>query len=114
MSIAGTNFRIQKVFPKQTYADIKSVLIRMKDKKYFVSDCVICLSPIKNDDQCRMLSCFHIFHHECIDNWLYKIASCPMCNKVFHHQKDIEIDFLEHEIQQISVDQEAFYSDHII
>ena len=37
-----------------------------------------------------------------------------MCNKAFQRPADIEIDFLEHEIQQISVDNEAFYSDHII
>ena len=61
-----------------------------------------------------MLSCFHIFHHSCIDGWICKNASCPMCNKLFESPKDIEIDFLEHEIQQISVDNEAFYSDHII
>jgi hypothetical protein len=37
-----------------------------------------------------------------------------MCNKALNTAKDIEIDFLEHEIQQISVDAEEFYSNHVI
>ena len=37
-----------------------------------------------------------------------------MCNKTFTHKNDIKIDLLEHEMQQISVDNEYFYSDHII
>lgn len=70
----------------------------MKDRKYFVSECVICFDAIVNKSNCRMLSCFHIFHRDCIDNWLIKIASCPMCNKTFTHKNDIKIDLLEHEM----------------
>ena len=70
----------------------------MKDKKYFVSVCVICLNPITNLSVCRMLSCFHIFHYECIESWLTKIASCPMCNKTFKEQKDVVINYIEEEI----------------
>ena len=33
------------------------------------------------------------FHFECIDNWLSKIASCPICNKFFHLVGDVKIDF---------------------
>lgn len=62
------------------------VLIRMKDRKYFVNNCVICFDAITNESTCRMLSCFHIYHKDCIDGWLRKIASCPICNKVFNRK----------------------------
>jgi hypothetical protein len=86
----------------------------MKDRKYFVQECVICIEPIKNDSKCRMLSCFHIFHSKCIDNWLLNNASCPMCNKRLTSQDDIKIDLKEHQMNSISVDNECFYSDHIV
>ena len=85
----------------------------MIDRKYFVSNCVICFEGINNASKCRMLSCFHIYHRECIDEWLVKMASCPICNKVFARKKDIKYNFDEEEMQQISVDNECFYSDHL-
>lgn len=86
----------------------------MKDRKYFVQECVICIEPIKNESKCRMLSCFHIFHSHCIDNWLLNNASCPMCNKRLASLEEIKIDLKEHQMNSISVDNECFYSDHIV
>ena len=37
-----------------------------------------------------------------------------MCNKVFNKVEDVAINLEDHEMQQISVDNEVFYSDHII
>jgi len=36
-----------------------------------------------------------------------------MCNKQFKTTKDIKINYEDHEFQCISVDNEAFYSDHV-
>ena len=81
MNIKGTKLNIEKYFPERSYQKLKKSLIRMKDRKFFVNECVICLEPINNDSMCRMLSCFHIFHQHCVMNWLVTNASCPMCNK---------------------------------
>lgn len=45
-----------------------------------VRDCAICLSAICPDDRLRVLpACGHAFHRPCIDQWLLRSASCPLC-----------------------------------
>ncbi|XP_030517728.2 RING-H2 finger protein ATL74-like [Rhodamnia argentea] len=42
--------------------------------------CVVCLEEFKIGDKCRLLPiCRHSFHAGCIDAWLLKVASCPIC-----------------------------------
>ncbi|KAF5175540.1 Ring-h2 finger protein [Thalictrum thalictroides] len=42
--------------------------------------CAICLENLKVGDRCRLLPrCKHSFHSQCIDSWLLKTPSCPIC-----------------------------------
>lgn len=43
--------------------------------------CQICLSDFEFNEECRLLSnCKHVFHRECIDQWLTTGRnSCPLC-----------------------------------
>ncbi|KAL9243008.1 hypothetical protein vseg_016950 [Gypsophila vaccaria] len=42
--------------------------------------CVVCLSEFKDQEILRILpKCSHTFHLDCIDVWLLKNASCPLC-----------------------------------
>lgn len=42
--------------------------------------CSICLSEYKSNDVLRTLpECKHSFHAHCIDPWLKRNASCPVC-----------------------------------
>lgn len=44
------------------------------------STCNICLEEFKEGDEVRKLNhCSHAFHKECIDRWLSRVASCPIC-----------------------------------
>lgn len=44
------------------------------------SDCVVCLSHLKNGDYVRRLACKHVFHKVCFDGWLDQLNfSCPLC-----------------------------------
>lgn len=42
-------------------------------------NCVICLEDFKNGDKATILPCIHLFHTECIKNWLKTQDSCPIC-----------------------------------
>ena len=43
-------------------------------------ECVICLENLDANDHGKMLpNCGHVFHQECIDEWLNKKTSCPLC-----------------------------------
>ncbi|XP_067935259.1 uncharacterized protein [Watersipora subatra] len=41
--------------------------------------CRICMSDFENGEEIRTLNCFHDYHSSCIDQWLQKKATCPVC-----------------------------------
>nr|GEY79355.1 NEP1-interacting protein-like 1 [Tanacetum cinerariifolium] len=44
------------------------------------NNCAICLQSFKNREVVRELpECRHIFHLKCIDEWLIRSGSCPVC-----------------------------------
>ncbi|CAK85250.1 unnamed protein product (macronuclear) [Paramecium tetraurelia] len=52
--------------------------------------CSICLSEYGKDSVCRVTPCIHVFHADCLLEWLknQKInPSCPMCRDEFTEQK---------------------------
>lgn len=45
-----------------------------------IDDCKICLCPFDPGELCRRIPyCTHFFHETCIDQWLEKNNSCPLC-----------------------------------
>ena len=41
--------------------------------------CAICIQQMKEGDSVRRFSCRHCFHAGCVDNWLVRRLSCPLC-----------------------------------
>lgn len=41
--------------------------------------CPICLDDYDSDQLYRELPCGHVFHQDCVDSWLTKRVSCPVC-----------------------------------
>ena len=43
--------------------------------------CTVCLNNLKANENVRSLPCQHIFHCDCIDEWLMRKAACPVCRE---------------------------------
>ena len=50
--------------------------------EYGQDTCSICLDGYECENRVRVLRCNHVFHTGCIDNWLRRRPTCPMCQKV--------------------------------
>jgi E3 ubiquitin-protein ligase RNF38/44 len=50
--------------------------------------CPICLNEMVVGDEARLLRCKHIFHKNCVDEWLRVNASCPTCRKSIFEESD--------------------------
>lgn len=44
-------------------------------------ECCICLAKYMEKEEIRQLPCSHIFHLECVDQWLMIISCCPLCKQ---------------------------------
>lgn len=47
-------------------------------------NCAICLSNFDESDQVSGLPCSHLFHTECINQWLENTPRCPICRTDIH------------------------------
>ncbi len=67
-----TNEAIVSELPETKIDDINKL---DNDKK----NCVICMEDFKNGDVTTNLPCLHMFHTNCIQSWLKKQNTCPIC-----------------------------------
>ncbi|KAK1421004.1 hypothetical protein QVD17_23034 [Tagetes erecta] len=58
-----------------------------KEKDYQGNCCIICHEEYKSGDMmATLMACKHGYHVVCIQNWLMKKFSCPICReRVFHN-----------------------------
>ena len=45
-------------------------------------ECVICLENMKYNEDLIMINCSHIYHKECIQQWLNRNSICPLCDYI--------------------------------
>eukprot|EP00933_Yihiella_yeosuensis_P052498 TRINITY_DN50593_c0_g1_i1.p1 TRINITY_DN50593_c0_g1~~TRINITY_DN50593_c0_g1_i1.p1 ORF type:complete len:421 (-),score=89.00 TRINITY_DN50593_c0_g1_i1:82-1344(-) len=43
------------------------------------TSCMVCLCDFELADECRRLPCGHVFHTQCVDEWLRRCTDCPIC-----------------------------------
>jgi hypothetical protein len=49
----------------------------------------VCLIEFEMEDLVRKTICDHLFHKECLEQWLKKHENCPICRKNLS-KKDLE------------------------
>ncbi|KAK8966467.1 E3 ubiquitin-protein ligase ATL31 [Platanthera guangdongensis] len=71
----GLDPAILETFPLLVYSEVKEHKIGKG-----ALECAICLNEFEDDDTIRLLpKCDHVFHQDCIDAWLSKHVTCPVC-----------------------------------
>jgi len=52
-----------------------------KDENDSCVKCLVCQHPYVESESLRQLPCQHVFHTECIDQWLSNKGECPYCRQ---------------------------------
>jgi len=68
---------------KKELTDLKIITFKKKpnQKSGEEEKCPICFAEFENGDKCKSLPCDHIYHTGCIDTWLVRNATCPICKR---------------------------------
>ncbi|KAL5777983.1 hypothetical protein ACOSP7_010909 [Xanthoceras sorbifolium] len=56
------------------------------------SICAVCLDGVNKGERCRRFpSCNHVFHAKCIDLWLVRRLTCPICRSPFKTNVNLDV-----------------------
>ncbi|GJN32291.1 hypothetical protein PR202_gb20788 [Eleusine coracana subsp. coracana] len=79
-STGGMSREMINRIPKTRFSDASNC-----DQDTENSCCSVCLQDFRAQHFVRALPhCQHIFHVQCIDSWLLRHASCPLCRAGVH------------------------------
>lgn len=61
---------------KKIIREIRPLKMKMGESK---QPCIICMCKFDKGVKIYRLTCKHLFHVDCLDGWIKKKNSCPMC-----------------------------------
>lgn len=70
--------------PPAAVSEVQSLPVRTikeKEKEEEEKQCAVCTCDFVTGDQAKQMPCQHIFHPDCIDPWLKRHNTCPICRK---------------------------------
>jgi len=73
---------VSKALPKEKLKKIKVMAYNKRNiekLKLKQDSCCICMEKFKENEKIRFIKCNHIFHKFCLDEWLSKAKTCPLC-----------------------------------
>lgn len=73
---------VKVTLTKEQFDKLFSEKVTQDNETKYKSECNICMDEYKCDDVIVKLGCNHIFHKDCIYNWLCnERVTCPVCRK---------------------------------
>ena len=57
-------------------------IIINSDEEYINDECSICLDKFQKKNIVNRLPCRHIFHYNCLRDWLKDNNTCPLCRDI--------------------------------
>ncbi|KAJ0805487.1 putative transcription factor C2H2 family [Helianthus annuus] len=73
--VRGLDPAVIAAFTSFTYSTVKDIKIGQQ-----VLECAVCLNEFLDHEALRLLpECSHVFHRDCIDEWLASHITCPVC-----------------------------------
>lgn len=79
-AVNNINNSTTEVGVKKEFREMLPIIVYTET--FFVSDtlCSVCLGEYKTEDKLQKIPpCGHVFHLDCIDHWLSKHTTCPLC-----------------------------------
>ncbi|CAK9820773.1 E3 ubiquitin-protein ligase RNF165 [Anthophora plagiata] len=86
ISCGATQESIENHTFRHKYKRVKKV----ENGEDAIEKCTICLSEFENCETVRRLPCMHLFHIDCVDQWLCTNKRCPICRvdiETFPHKE---------------------------
>ena len=79
----GVNERLIRDYTSSSSSENDQENIEKNEVKYtedfYDKECTICLEEFVVDELLYKLVCHHYYHKDCIDDWLSKKNTCPLC-----------------------------------
>ena len=67
-----------RIFYLETQVDVDTKFPAIPYPHEDEEQCSVCMRPF-NNTSVRLLTCEHVFHTECIDEWIQRSETCPLC-----------------------------------
>lgn len=71
----------QRCRDKQKNKLLNDSINNIDDIESIVGDCSVCLDSLHNSKELIQLVCGHIYHKECVYEWISRKNTCPNCRK---------------------------------
>ena len=78
-----------KIFENTESQDIKNIIEKIPEIQYNKEkygnnhQCNICFDSFQEKELLKQLRCKHIFHKECLSQWVLNQKCCPTCNQIY-------------------------------